>query len=368
MSISFVLGIAVAIFVVVALAKTARVVPQREQFVVERLGRYHNTLDAGFHILIPFIDKVAYRHTLKELAVDVASQTCITKDNISVSVDGVLYMQVIDAKSASYGIENYMFAISQLAQTTLRSEIGKIDLDKTFEERDTINAQVVAAVDRASQPWGVKVLRYEIKDIVPPNSVQDALEKQMRAERERRAVVAESEGQREAKINVSEGQKQETINLSEAEKQRQINEAEGKAREIELIATATAMGLREVASALSVEGGSEAMNLRIAEQYVREFGKLADENNTLILPANLGDIAGMVGALATTMDRIPSKKPASPKPAAPPPAARRAETKAPPQGGADYTFEPRERTPQARTNPNAPLADRLQGLLGLPDD
>ena len=203
--------------------------------MIERLGKYSRTLDAGFHILIPFLDRVAYRHSLKEQAVDVASQTCITRDNISVSIDGILYLQVVDARAASYGIENYAFATSQLAQTTLRSEIGKIETGPhILKNADSINAQVVDVVDQASHPWGVKVLRYEIKDIVPPTSVQDALEKQMRAERERRAVVAESEGQRQAKINVSEGEMQGIINLSEAEKQKQINEAEGKAREITL--------------------------------------------------------------------------------------------------------------------------------------
>ena len=218
MDISLILSLGLAILVVVAIVKTAWIVPQREQFVIERLGKYSRTLDAGFHILIPFMDRVAYRHSLKEQAVDVVSQTCITRDNISVSIDGILYMQVVDARAASYGIENYAFATSQLAQTTLRSEIGRIELDRTFEERESINTQVVDGVDRASQPWGVKVLRYEIKDIVPPASVKDALEKQMRAERERRAVVAESEGQRQAKINVSEGEMQQVINLSEAEK------------------------------------------------------------------------------------------------------------------------------------------------------
>ena len=311
MSISLILALGLAGFVIVAVAKTARVVPQRQQFVVERLGKFRTTLDAGFHILVPFIDKVAYRHSLKELAVDVPSQTCITKDNISVSIDGVLYMQVVDAKAASYGVENYMFAISQLAQTTLRSEIGKIDLDKTFEERDLINASVVQAVDAASQPWGVKVLRYEIKDIIPPASVKDALEKQMRAERERRAVVAESEGQREARINVSQGERQEMINISEAEKLKQINEAEGKAEEIRLVAEATARGIHAVAQAIKGDGGTEAVNLRIAEQYVREFGKLADTNNTLILPANLGDVASMVATIGKTMDRLGSEKPAA---------------------------------------------------------
>ena len=304
MDISLILSLGLAILVVVAIAKTARIVPQREQFVIERLGKYSRTLDAGFHILIPFMDRVAYRHSLKEQAVDVASQTCITQDNISVSIDGILYMQVVDARAASYGIENYAFATSQLAQTTLRSEIGRIELDRTFKERESINTQVVDGVDRASQPWGVKVLRYEIKDIVPPASVKDALEKQMRAERERRAVVAESEGQRQAKINVSEGEMQEVINLSEAEKQKQINEAEGKAQEITLIAQATANGLRSIAGAIDQPGGIDAVNLRVAEQYVKEFGALARTNNTLILPSNLGDIGSLVGTIMKTVESI----------------------------------------------------------------
>ena len=269
MDLSLFFGGAVALLVIVVLLKTARVVPQREQFVIERLGKYSKTLDAGFHLLVPFVDVVAYKHTLKEQTLDVPSQSCITKDNISVEIDGVIYMQVNDARAASYGIENYVFATSQLAQTTLRSEIGKIELDRTFEERVTINSQVVEAVDRAAEPWGVKILRYEIKDIVPPASVKDALEKQMRAERERRAVVATSEGERQSRINVSEGDRQEAINLSEAEKLRQINEAEGRAEEIKLIAQATAHGLREVASALSEPGGREAVNLRVAEQWVK---------------------------------------------------------------------------------------------------
>ena len=304
MDLSLFFGGAVAILVVVILLKTARVVPQREQFVIERLGKYAKTLDAGFHLLVPFVDVVAYKHTLKEQTLDVPSQSCITKDNISVEIDGVIYMQVSDARGASYGIENYVFATSQLAQTTLRSEIGKIELDRTFEERETINAQVVAAVDRAAEPWGVKILRYEIKDIVPPASVKDALEKQMRAERERRAVVATSEGERQSRINVSEGDRQEAINLSEAEKLRQINEAEGRAEEIKLIAQATAQGLREVASALSEPGGREAVNLRVAEQWVKEFGKLAQTNNTMIVPAQLGDVATMVSTVMGTMGNI----------------------------------------------------------------
>lgn len=299
-----ILGLGFTALVVVALFKTARVVPQRQQFVVERLGKYSRTLDAGFHILIPFLDKVAYKHSLKEVAIDVPSQMCITKDNIAVEIDGILYLQVVDSKSASYGIENYMFASSQLAQTTLRSEIGKIELDRTFEERETINSEVVEAVDKASNPWGVKILRYEIKDILPPATVRDALEKQMRAERERRAVVAESEGEKEAKINVSEGLKQEAINLSEAEKQKQINEAEGKAQEIQLIATATAEGIRKVAESIEAPGGSDAVNLRVAEQYIKEFGKLAKENNTMILPGNLSDVGSMVATITKTLDAV----------------------------------------------------------------
>ena len=279
-------------------------VPQRENFVVERLGKYNKTLSAGFHLLVPFIDRVAYKHTLKEQAVDVPSQSCITRDNIAVEIDGILYIQVVDAQLASYGIENYFFATAQLAQTTLRSEVGKIELDRTFEERDLINAQVVSAVDMASDPWGVKVLRYEIKDINPPPSVRDALEKQMRAERERRAVVAESEGDRQAKINVSEGEKQELINLSEAQKLKQINEAEGKAQEIELLANATAEGIRTIAQAINEDGGLDAVNLRVAEQYIAEFGKLANENNTMILPSNVSDLASMVGTITSTMNQL----------------------------------------------------------------
>jgi regulator of protease activity HflC (stomatin/prohibitin superfamily) len=302
MDISLILAIGFSIFVVITIAKTARVVPQREQYVIERLGKYSRTLDAGFHILIPFLDKVAYKHSMKEIALDVPQQTCITRDNISVDIDGIIYLQVVDSRAASYGITDYFFATTQLAQTTLRSEIGKIELDKTFEERDTINARVVDTVDRAAEPWGIKVLRYEVKDIVPPESVKDALEKQMRAERERRAVVAKSEGERQAQINVSEGARQEMINLSEAQKLKQINEAEGKAGEIRLIAEATAQGLRAIASAIQEEGGLDAVNLRVAEQYVKEFGQLAKTTNTLIIPSNLGDVGGMVGTIMKSME------------------------------------------------------------------
>jgi regulator of protease activity HflC (stomatin/prohibitin superfamily) len=296
-----VIAIAVLILIIIAFFKTIRIVPQKMAFIVERLGKYASTLDAGFHILFPFIDRVAYKHSLKEVAVDVPAQVCITRDNISVEVDGVLYMQVMDAKKASYGIEDYMFASSQLAQTTMRSEIGKLELDKTFEERETINGAIIAAVDKASDPWGVKITRYEIKNITPPQSVKDALEKQMRAEREKRAAIAESEGQRQAKINVAEGEKQQAIELSEGEKQKRINEAEGRAKEIELVAVATAEGIRKIADAINDPGGSDAVNLRVAEQYIKEFGNLAKTNNTVIIPSTLSDVGGMVGSVTSLL-------------------------------------------------------------------
>jgi regulator of protease activity HflC (stomatin/prohibitin superfamily) len=301
MSAGTIFALAVLFLVVITVFKTARIVPQKMAFIVERLGKYSKTLDAGFHILFPFLDKVAYKHSLKEVAVDVPAQICITRDNISVEVDGVLYMQVVDAKKASYGIEDYMFASSQLAQTTMRSEIGKLELDKTFEEREAINGAIIAAVDKASDPWGVKITRYEIKNITPPQSVKDALEKQMRAEREKRAAIAESEGQRQAKINVAEGEKQQNIALSEGEKMKRINEAEGRAKEIELVAIATAEGIRKIAEAINDPGGKDAVNLRVAEQYIKEFGNLAKTNNTVIIPSDLSDVAGMVGAVTSLM-------------------------------------------------------------------
>ena len=289
------------------LYQAVRVVPQRSNYVVEFLGKYQKTLQAGLHILIPFVQRVAYIQSLKEETIDVPSQSCITKDNIAVDIDGILYLQCQNAELASYGIDDYRYATSQLAQTTLRSEIGKIELDKTFEERDMINSSVVQAVDMASNAWGVKVLRYEIKDINPPSTVRDALEKQMRAERERRAVVAESEGHRTATINVSEGQRQEMINLSEAEKLKQVNEAEGKATEIELLAKATAAGIRTIAEAINAPGGSDAVNLRVAEQYIDQFGHLAKATNTLILPSDVGNIASFVGTVTKAMDQISNK-------------------------------------------------------------
>ena len=294
--------IVVAVFVIlviVILAKTAVVVPQQNAYVVERLGRYAGTLGAGFHILTPFVDTIRYRHTLKEQAIDIPEQICITRDNVQVGVDGVLYMKVLDPERASYGISNYMFAISQLAQTALRSEIGKIDLDRTFEERSTINAEIVGELDKASEPWGVKVLRYEIKNITPPRDVLDAMEKQMRAEREKRAVILTSEGARDSAINNAEGEKQKVIKASEARKQQQINEAEGQGTAIETVARATAAGIRAVAEAIQGPGGAEAVQLRVAEQYLTQFGSLAKTGNTLIVPANLADVGSMITAAMT---------------------------------------------------------------------
>ncbi len=297
---SLYVALAISAVVIFVIAKTAVVVPQQSAYVVERLGKFSRVLDAGFHILVPFIERVAYRHTLKEQAVDIVEQICITRDNVQVGVDGVLYMQVLDPARASYGIGNYQFAISQLAQTTLRSEIGKIELDRTFEERGAINANVVDELDKASEPWGVKVLRYEIKNINPPQDVLGAMEKQMRAEREKRAVVLTSEGERDANINQAEGEKQRVIKESEAARQQQINEAEGEAAAILAVATATADGLRRVAAALVERGGNEAMQLRVAQQYIDEFGNLAKAGNTLVVPANLADLASMI-ALATNI-------------------------------------------------------------------
>lgn len=291
-----------AVIVIVLLLKTATVVPQRSEYIVERLGKYSKSLSAGFHILIPFLDKVAYKRSLKEEVLDIASQDCITTDNVSVSVDGVLYLQVMDSKLSAYGIDNYRLAASQLAQTSLRSVIGKIELDRTFEERESLNQQVVAAIDEAAQNWGVKVLRYEIKDITPPQSVMDAMEKQMKAEREKRAEIATSEGDRQARINRAEGLKREAIEVSEGEKQKRINEAEGQAKEIELVASATAEGIRKIAESLSLAGGETAANLRVAEQYIAQFGNLAKENNTMIIPSNMGDISAMVATVMSVLE------------------------------------------------------------------
>ena len=278
--------LALAFLVIIVLVKTA--------VVVERLGRYAGTLDAGFHVLFPFVDVIRYRHTLKEQAIDIAAQVCITRDNVQVGVDGVLFLKVLNPERASYGISNYLFAITQLSQTTLRSEIGKIDLDRTFEERTNINTALVTELDKATEPWGMKVLRYEIKNITPPADVLAAMEKQMRAEREKRAVVLTSEGQRDAAINSAEGEKQQVIKASEARRQQQINEAEGEASAILAVAAATAEGIRQVAAAMEMPGGHDAVRLRVAEQYVAQFGEMVKGSTNLVLPANVADVGSMV--------------------------------------------------------------------------
>src|SRR5688572_27718133 len=307
MSGGLIVAIVLAVLVIIVLAKTAIVVPQQRAFVVERLGKYSGTLHAGFHILLPFVDIIRYRHSLKEDAVDIPEQVCITKDNVQVHVDGVLYLKIINPERASYGINDYVFAISQLAQTTLRSEVGKIELDRTFEERTTINTMVVSELDKASEPWGVKVLRYEIKNITPPKDVIAAMEKQMRAEREKRAIILTSEGHRDSAINMAEGDKQQVIKASEANRQQRINEAEGQASAILAVANATAEGIRQLASAIQSPGGSQAVQLRVAEQYISQLGNIAKEGNTLVVPANLTDVASM---LALAMNAI--KQPGSP--------------------------------------------------------
>lgn len=286
--------IGLAILALLLFLTMIRIVPQRSAYIVERFGKYRATLLAGFHVIIPFADRVAYKHTLKEQVIDVAAQTCITKDNISVEVDGVLYLQLMDPQKASYGIDNYRFASIQLAQTTMRSIIGKMELDRTFEERETMNSTIVEAVDNASDPWGVKVTRYEVKNITPPQSIKDAMEKQMRAEREKRANIANSEGDMQAQINRAEGEKRELIARSEGEKMRRINEAEGSAAEIEAVAMATAKGIREIATAINAPGGQDAVNLRVAEQYIQEFGNLAKTNNTMIIPSNMADLSSLI--------------------------------------------------------------------------
>ncbi len=308
-----IVAVVLAFLVVIVIAKTVVVVPQQSAFVVERLGKYQSTLVAGFYVLIPFFDVLRYRHSLKESAIDIPAQVCITRDNVQVSVDGVLYLKVLNPERASYGILDYMFAIIQLAQTTLRSEIGKIDLDRTFEERTNINLNIVNELDKASEAWGIKVLRYEIKSITPPKDIIAAMEKQMRAEREKRAVILTSEGERDAAINQAEGEKQQVIKASEANKQQQINEAEGAAAAILAIATATAEGIHKVADVIRAPGGYEAVQLRVAEQYIKEFGELAKSSNTLVLPASVSDVGSMI---ALAMNVIAKRPDAVPKPPA----------------------------------------------------
>jgi len=303
-----------AILVVVIVAKTAIVVPQQNAYLIESLGKYSKTLGAGFHILIPFVDVVRYRLSLKEQAMDIPAQICITRDNVQVEVDGILYSKILNPEKASYGIDNYSYAIIQLAQTALRSEIGKIDLDKTFEERTHINDMVITELDKATEPWGVKVLRYEIKNITPPHDVLAAMEKQMRAEREKRAVILTSEGDRDAKVNAADGKKQEVIKASEAAKQRQINEAEGQASAILAVATATAEGIRSVANSITMVGGHEAVQLRVAEKYIEQFGNLARTNNTMIVPSNVSDVASFLGTAMTIVGKTSTSPTSQPTP------------------------------------------------------
>src|SRR5262249_11480931 len=301
---TLIVALVIVIFAMILISRIARVVPQQQAWVVERLGKFSGTLNAGFHILVPFMDSVRYKHSLKEIAIDVPEQVCITKDNVQVAVDGILYFKVLNPERASYGISDYTYAISQLAQTNLRSEIGKIDLDKTFEERTNINTAVVSEVDKASEAWGVKVLRYEIKNITPPKDVLAAMEKQMRAEREKRPLILQSEGQRDAAVNSAEGDRQQVIKASEAKKQQAINEAEGQAAAIMSVAKATAEGIVQVAQAINATGGREAMQLRLAEEYIKQFGLLAKSGTSMIVPATISDVGSMI-AMATSILKHP---------------------------------------------------------------
>lgn len=300
------LALFVALFAIITLFKSVTIVPQQYAYVLERLGRYHNTLNAGLHIVLPFIDNIRYRHSLKEIPLDIEEQVCITRDNVQVGIDGIIFFRVMDPKLASYGVANFVPAIIQLAQTTLRSQIGEIDLDQTFKERSKINNEVVEALDRATDSWGVKVLRYEIKSITPPKDIIAAMEKQMRAEREKRALILASEGDRDAKINRADGYKQETIKNSEAEKQKKINEAEGQASAILAIASATAEGVKKIAEAINVPGGRESVRLRVAEEYIKQFGNIARTTNTIVVPANVGDLSGMIASAMSVLDKMKS--------------------------------------------------------------
>ena len=300
-------GITIATFliamIVVVIVEGIRVVPQQNAWVVERLGKFHETLLPGLNLIVPFIDRVAYRHSLKEVPLDVPEQVCITKDNTQLAVDGIIYFQVVDPKLASYGTSDYVLAITQLAQTTLRSEVGKMELDKTFESRDEINRQIVAVLDDAGRTWGIKVLRYEIKSLTPPESILRAMQAQITAEREKRALIAKSEGQRQEEINLADGSRQAAILSSEGEKQAAINRAQGEAQAIELVASATANAVRSVAAAIGTEGGLQAANLKVAELYIGAFGNLAKTGNTLIVPSNLTDVSTLVSTAMTVLDR-----------------------------------------------------------------
>lgn len=298
----------IAIVAVVFIIMGVKVVPQQTAYVIERLGKYHATLQPGINYIIPFFDRVAYSHSLKEQALDIPEQICITKDNVRVQVDGVIFVQVVDPVKASYGINNYVFALTQLSQTTMRSEIGKIDLDRTFEERMAINKAVVSAIDEAAVTWGVKVLRYEIKNITPPETVLHAMEKQMQAEREKRAVILQSEGQKQSAVNIADGQKQKLILESEGSRQRQVNEAEGQAEAIRAVAKASADGIRFIAEAIKSERGMDAVQLKVAEKMIEQFGGLAKTTNTMILPANFADMSSMVAAAMSVIKKTGENK------------------------------------------------------------
>lgn len=301
-----IVALVVLVVVITFIVKAVRIVPQQHAWVVERLGKYHATLGPGLNIVIPFIDRVAYKHSLKEVPLDVPSQVCITRDNTQLAVDGVLYFQVTDPQRASYGSSNYIIAITQLAQTTLRSVIGRLELDKTFEEREFINQSIVSSIDEAAMNWGVKVLRYEIKDLTPPNEILRAMQQQITAEREKRALIASSEGRKQEQINIATGEKEAAIAKSEGDKQAQINNAQGEAAAVLAVAEATAEAVRKVGQAIQQAGGMEAVNLRVAEKYVEAFGQLAKTNNTLIVPANMSDVSSLIAAAMTVVKSGPT--------------------------------------------------------------
>jgi regulator of protease activity HflC (stomatin/prohibitin superfamily) len=297
------LGIAIVAFVIAFVIEGIRVVPQQNAWVVERLGKFHEVLQPGLNVIIPFFDRVAYRHSLKEVPFDVPEQVCITKDNTQLAVDGIVYYQVTDARLASYGTSDYLLAITQLAQTTLRSEVGKMELDKTFESRDELNRQIVSVLDQAGRPWGVKVLRYEVKNLTPPEAILRAMQQQITAEREKRALIAKSEGERQQQINIADGEKQAAVLNSEGQKTAAINQAQGEATALRLVAEATAAAVRAVAEAINTPGGQSAANLKVAEQYILQFGQLAKTNNTMIVPSNLSDVASVVASAMTVLER-----------------------------------------------------------------
>jgi regulator of protease activity HflC (stomatin/prohibitin superfamily) len=299
----FSLGIAIVAFVIAFVIEGIRVVPQQNAWVVERLGKFHEVLQPGLNVIIPFFDRVAYRHSLKEVPFDVPEQVCITKDNTQLAVDGIVYYQVTDARLASYGTSDYLLAITQLAQTTLRSEVGKMELDKTFESRDELNRQIVSVLDQAGRPWGVKVLRYEVKNLTPPEAILRAMQQQITAEREKRALIAKSEGERQQQINIADGEKQAAVLNSEGQKTAAINQAQGEATALRLVAEATAAAVRAVAEAINTPGGQSAANLKVAEQYILQFGQLAKTNNTMIVPSNLSDVASVVASAMTVLER-----------------------------------------------------------------